>query len=114
MQATAHSVKQMPEGFTAFKNDIHPCWACRRPVLPTRSTQRCARSGPRLQECAREALGDDIEIAVHGHNELDEPSAAAVAKVVEPMNPLFMEDALNPPWSEAWQWRCGVSRRFLF
>jgi len=25
-----------------------------------------------------------------------------VAKAVEPMNPLFIEDALNPPFSEAW------------
>jgi galactonate dehydratase len=50
----------------------------------------------------REAVGDDIDIAVHCHNELDTPSAIAVAKAVEPMNPLFIEDALNPPFSEAW------------
>jgi galactonate dehydratase len=29
-------------------------------------------------------------------------SAIGVAKAVEPMNPLFIEDALNPPFSEAW------------
>src|SRR5204863_114915 len=45
---------------------------------------------------------DPLTIAVHCHNELDSPSAIAVAKAVEPMNPLFMEDALNPPFSEAW------------
>jgi L-alanine-DL-glutamate epimerase-like enolase superfamily enzyme len=50
----------------------------------------------------REAVGEDIDIAVHCHNELDTPSAIAVAKAVEPMNPLFIEDALNPPFSEAW------------
>jgi galactonate dehydratase len=33
---------------------------------------------------------------------LDTPSAIAVAKAVEPMSPLFIEDALNPPFSEAW------------
>jgi galactonate dehydratase len=52
---------------------------------------------------AREALGNDIEIAVHCHNELDLPSAIAVAKAVEPMNPLFYEDAMNPAYSDGWQ-----------
>lgn len=51
---------------------------------------------------AREAVGDDIDIAVHCHNELDAPSAIQVAKVVEPMNPLFLEDPLPVAYSEAW------------
>ena len=50
----------------------------------------------------REAVGDDIDIAVHCHNEFDTPSAILVAKAVEPMNPLFYEDALNPAFSEGW------------
>ena len=37
---------------------------------------------------AREAVGNTIDIAVHGHNELDTPSAIAVAKVVEQMDPV--------------------------
>jgi galactonate dehydratase len=47
-------------------------------------------------------VGDEIDIAVHCHNEFDTPSAIAVAKAVEPMNPLFLEDALNVPFSEGW------------
>jgi galactonate dehydratase len=39
---------------------------------------------------------------VHCHNEFDTPSAIGVAKAVEPMNPLFLEDALNVPFSEGW------------
>jgi galactonate dehydratase len=50
----------------------------------------------------REAVGDEIDIAVHCHNELDTPSAIGVAKAVEPVNPLFYEDALNVPFSEGW------------
>ncbi len=50
----------------------------------------------------REGVGDEIDIAVHCHNEFDTPSAIAVAKAVEPMNPLFYEDALNVPFSEGW------------
>jgi len=52
------------------------------------------------------AVGDEIDIAVHCHNELDLPSPVGVAKAVEPIRPLFMEDPTNPAYSEAWV-RCG-------
>src|SRR5450759_2888280 len=68
---------------------------------PTLTTQQLRNVAHGYANC-REAVGDDIDIAVHCHNELDTPSAMAVAKAVEPMNPLFIEDALNPPFSEAW------------
>lgn len=98
----AQHIKAMPEGFTAFKNNIDPVLgvpvARFAPTLTTRQLRNVARG---YANC-REAVGDDIDIAVHCHNELDTPSAIAVAKAVEPMNPLFIEDALNPPFSEAW------------
>lgn len=50
----------------------------------------------------REAVGDDIDIAVHCHNEMDTPSAIGVAKAVESMNPLFLEDPLNVTFHEGW------------
>ena len=98
----AQRIKEMPEGFTAFKNDIDPLLgvpAAR--FAPTLTTQQLRNVARGYANC-REAVGDDIDIAVHCHNELDTPSAIAVAKAVEPMNPLFIEDALNPPFSEAW------------
>ena len=98
----AQRIKEMPEGFTSFKNNIDPLLgvpAAR--FAPTLTTQQIRNVGRGYANC-REAVGDDIDIAVHCHNELDTPSAIAVAKVVEPMNPLFIEDALNPPFSEAW------------
>jgi L-alanine-DL-glutamate epimerase-like enolase superfamily enzyme len=98
----AQRIKEMPEGFTTFKNGIDPLLgvpAAR--FAPTLTTQQLRNVGRGFANC-REAVGDDIDIAVHCHNELDTPSAIAVAKVVEPMNPLFIEDALNPPFSEAW------------
>jgi galactonate dehydratase len=98
----AQRIKEMPEGFTAFKNNIDPVLgvppARFAPTLTTAQLRNVARG---YGNC-REAVGDDIDIAVHCHNELDTPSAIAVAKAVEPMNPLFIEDALNPPFSEAW------------
>jgi galactonate dehydratase len=92
----------MPEGFTAFKNGIDPLLG----VPPARfantlTTQQLRSVASGYANC-REAVGDDIDIAVHCHNELDSPSAIAVAKAVEPMDPLFLEDALDPPFSESW------------
>jgi L-alanine-DL-glutamate epimerase-like enolase superfamily enzyme len=51
---------------------------------------------------AREAFGDDIDIIVHCHNELDVPSAIRVAAAVEHIEPLYYEDPLAPAYSEAW------------
>jgi galactonate dehydratase len=98
----AQRIREMPEGFTAFKNGIDPLLgvpAAR--FAPTLTTQQLRNVARGYGNC-REAVGDDIDIAVHCHNELDTPSAIAVAKAVEPMSPLFIEDALNPPFSEAW------------
>ena len=98
----AQRIKEMPEGFTAFKNNIDPLLGVPPArFAPTLTTQQIRNVARGYANC-REAVGDDIDIAVHCHNELDTPSAIAVAKVVEPMNPLFIEDALNPPFSEAW------------
>jgi len=98
----AQRIKEMPEGFTAFKNNIDSVLgvpAAR--FAPTLTTQQLRNVARGYANC-REAVGTDIDIAVHCHNELDTPSAIAVAKAVEPMDPLFIEDALNPPFSEAW------------
>jgi galactonate dehydratase len=98
----AQRIKEMPEGFTAFKNGIDTALGIPSArFAPTLTTQQLRDVGRAYGNC-REAVGEDIDIAVHCHNELDTPSAIAVAKAVEPMNPLFIEDALNPPFSEAW------------
>jgi len=35
----------------------------------------------------REAVGDDIDIAVHSHNQWDTPSAISISRVTEAINP---------------------------
>jgi galactonate dehydratase len=98
----AQRIKQMPEGFTAFKNRIDPLLGVVAARFANTLTTQQLRNVARGYANCREAVGDDIDIAVHCHNELDTPSAIAVAKAVEPMNPTFIEDPLNPPFSEAW------------
>ena len=101
-KAFAERVKEMPEGFTAFKCDISPPLgiASARFAYTLDSSQ--LRNVARAYNNVREAVGDEIDIAVHCHNELDTPSAIAVAKAVESMNPLFIEDPLPPVFSEGW------------
>jgi len=98
----AQRIRQMPEGFTAFKNGIDPVLGVPSARFADTLDSTQLRNVARAYANVREAVGEDIDIAVHCHNELDTPSAIAVAKAVEPMNPLFIEDALNPPFSEAW------------
>jgi L-alanine-DL-glutamate epimerase-like enolase superfamily enzyme len=98
----AQRIKEMPEGFTAFKNGIDPVLGVPAARFAATLTTQQLRNVARAYANCREAVGSDIDIAVHCHNELDSPSAIAVAKAVEPMDPLFIEDALNPPFSEAW------------
>jgi L-alanine-DL-glutamate epimerase-like enolase superfamily enzyme len=98
----AQRIRQQPEGFTAYKIAIDPVLG----VPPARFANTLDgaqfRKVARAYANVREAMGDEIDIAVHCHNELDTPSAIGVAKAVEPINPLFYEDALNVPFSEAW------------
>ena len=102
MRDWAARVKAAPEGFRAFKFGVDPAAGVRAArYANTLTTEQIRRVGQAYAN-AREVAGDEIDIAVHCHNEFDTPSAIAVAKAVEPMDPLFYEDALPPPFSEGW------------
>jgi galactonate dehydratase len=98
----AQELREDPRGFRAFKVDIHhPLGAHMQQTLPSIGPQE-ARVVHRAYTLAREALGEDIDIIVHCHAELDVPSAIKVAEAVEPIRPLFYEDPLAPAFSESW------------
>jgi L-alanine-DL-glutamate epimerase-like enolase superfamily enzyme len=98
----AQRIKQQPEGFTAFKigiDSVAGVAAARYAnTLDSGQLRRIARAYANV----RQAVGEETDIAVHCHNEFDTPSAIAVARAVEPINPLFLEDPLNVPFSEGW------------
>lgn len=99
----AQELKADPHGFTAFKVDIHHVLNVpMQQYTPSIGPQE-ARKVHRAYVLAREAFGDDIDIIVHCHNELDLPSAIRVAEAVEPIKPLFYEDPLAPVYGEAWR-----------
>jgi galactonate dehydratase len=98
----AQELKDDPHGFTAYKIDIHHALGAHmQQYIPSIGVQE-ARTVHRAYTLAREALGDEIDIIVHCHNELDVPSAIKVAEAVEPVKPLFFEDAIAPNFSESW------------
>ena len=98
----AQRIGQMPEGFTVFKCDIHTVLGVPSGVFASTLTTAQLNRVRRAYANARDAVGNDIDIAVHCHGELDAPSAIGVAKAVEPMNPFWIEDPLNPVFSEGW------------
>lgn len=98
----AKRIRSQPEGFTTFKIGIDQVAGVRAARYADTLDSAQLRKIARAYANVREAVGDDIDIAIHCHNEFDTPSAIAIAKAVEPMNPLFLEDALNVPFSEGW------------
>ena len=98
----AAELKADPHGFTAFKVDIHSCLGLHMQQYVPSLSPGDVRKVRRSYELARQHLGDDIDIIVHCHNELDTPSAIAVAEAVEPIKPLYYEDPLQPGFAENW------------
>ena len=98
----AQELLASPEGFTAFKVDIHhPLGIPMQQYTPSIGPRE-ARKIERAYALAREAFGPAIDLIVHCHYELDVPSAIRVARAVEEIDPLFYEDPLAPPFSESW------------
>lgn len=98
----AQELKEDPHGFKAFKIDIHHVLGIPMQQFTPSIGPQEARDVHKAYVLAREALGDEIDIIVHCHNELDLGSAIRVAEAVEPIKPLFYEDPLAPNFSEAW------------
>jgi L-alanine-DL-glutamate epimerase-like enolase superfamily enzyme len=98
----AARIRSAPEGFTAFKIGIDPMLGVPAGRFAFSLSSEQVRKVARGYANAREAAGESIDIAVHCHNELDSLSSIQVAKAVEPMNPLFLEDPLHVPFSDGW------------
>jgi galactonate dehydratase len=89
-------------GFQAFKVDIHHALGWNMQQFSPSIGPREADKVRRAYALAREAFGDQIDIIVHCHAELDTVSAIRVAEAVEPIKPLYFEDPLAPNFSESW------------
>lgn len=95
-------IKAAPEGFTAFKIDVHGPLGIPMGRFSGSLDSEQIRTVARAYGNVREAVGENIDIAVHCHNEFDTLSAIQIAKAVEPINPLFYEDPMPVNYSEGW------------
>ncbi|MEO5582462.1 MAG: mandelate racemase/muconate lactonizing enzyme family protein [Saprospiraceae bacterium] len=99
----AEHIKQQPEGFNSFKIGL-PEEVTNQPGAPflptiTKAQLRVIKEG---FTNIRDAVGDSIEIGLHCHGEFNTVSSIAIANTVEPLNVVFIEDPLNPQYSEGW------------
>ena len=89
-------------GFKAYKIDLNDAMGTiARQYAPSIGPQEVSKVAL-CYELARETLGSEIDIIVHGHNELDTPSAIQVANAIENIKPLWFEDPVSPYFSESW------------
>jgi len=103
-------VKGHPYGITAIKSDADSYPAKYDPQfqepgherevlhLTRKDLARIARGFGNL----REAVGEDIDIAVHCHWEFDWIDALELARAVQPAKPAWLEDPMPPDYSESW------------
>jgi len=109
-KAWAQEIASHPGGWKAIKMDFT---RLRGSVLPQdywRPGERVATLRPgqikriaRGYENCRAALDPSIEMIVHCHNEFDLPSAIGLARAVAPISPMWLEDALPIPYTDAWK-----------
>jgi L-alanine-DL-glutamate epimerase-like enolase superfamily enzyme len=106
----AAALKNHPYGITAVKSDADSFPAKYDPQfrepgheaysshLTPKDLARIARGFANL----RQALGEDVDIAVHCHWEFDWIDALELARAVEPIKPMWLEDPMPPDYSESW------------
>ncbi len=109
----AARIKNSGLGITAVKPafysapDVPTPWKVspdRLQGLPTTHlTRKALAEITRGYENIREALGDEIDIAVHCHWEYAYGDALRLARAVAPIDPMWLEDPMPPAWSESWE-----------
>jgi L-alanine-DL-glutamate epimerase-like enolase superfamily enzyme len=95
------------EGFTAVKANIITCGADGREIPSTeavglQSTVTLRAFEARLA-AMRDAAGPDVDIILENHCRTDAVSAAQLAKIADPYNIMFLEEAASPMRPEAFK-----------
>ena len=101
VKAWADQFKAQGQGFRAAKvNTTGALSHAHGRYIPTLAGTDLAKIGTAFENI-REALGPDSDIMVHCHNEFDLPTSKGIARVVEPIQPKWLEDPLPPPFSDS-------------
>jgi L-alanine-DL-glutamate epimerase-like enolase superfamily enzyme len=107
----AEEVKKSPMGITAVKTDADSIPRLydphnREPGHEPHGTHLTGRDLRRIRkgfENLREAVGEDLDIAVHTHWEYDWIDALELARAVAPIKPMWLEDPMPPSYSDSWK-----------
>ncbi|GAB2971345.1 mandelate racemase/muconate lactonizing enzyme family protein [Mucilaginibacter puniceus] len=93
--------KMKQQKFTAAKVDFIRDQQWERLDNRMMSNKEIDKNGKGFQN-VRDAVGDDFDIAVHTHWELDFDSALRLAHAVAPIRPWWLEDPLPIAYNEQW------------
>lgn len=106
----ARRVKEHPHGYRSVKFGIEPLQGYGLPQnrfvsaelsqMLTATELGVIRRG---FELVREALGSDIDIMIHSHNEWDLPSALGLSQAAESIQTLWLEDPMAVWYSDSWK-----------
>jgi galactonate dehydratase len=91
----ADAAAKLESGYRAFKMN-----AVSAPLRRIDSPARVERAGERVL-AAREALGDERDLAVDFHGRVSKPMCRRIADAIEPAQPLFVEEPLTPEHDHA-------------
>lgn len=102
----ADHAKAQPEGFTAYKFSFGERGGASSrasgpfsPTMDGADFRRIAKGYANI----REAVGEDIDIAMHCTGQFDTRTSIGLCKAIEPIDPLWIEDPLTVHYSEAWR-----------
>jgi galactonate dehydratase len=99
----AQKAKAGPEGFKLYKFSVGAGERQRNEPWPATLEAADLRRVAKGYANVRDAVGPDIDIAMHCTGQFDLPSATGLCKAIEPVAPMFIEDPLNFTFSEAWR-----------
>jgi L-alanine-DL-glutamate epimerase-like enolase superfamily enzyme len=98
----ADQFKANPLGFRAAKINTHTIFGIPMGRYAAALNAQDLHKLRTSFENVRQELGLDYDIMVHCHNEYDLPTAKAIARAVEGIEPKWFEDPLPPQFSDSW------------
>ncbi len=101
-EALAESARRLVRtyGYTALK--MFPFDRRDEPLWHDMGLARAMRGAEARIRAVREAVGDDVDIALDAHAQIFQPSTAlTLCQVLQPFHPLFLEEPLRPENREA-------------
>ena len=99
----AQKAKASAEGFNLYKFGAGAGERQRSEPWPATLEAPDLRRVAKGYANVRDAVGANMDIAMHCTGQFDLPTAVGLCKAIEPVDPMFIEDPLNFTFSEGWR-----------